>query len=219
MSQFHQLYDSDVNQTVVRAVGEAPGAVLDLGCGTGANGRAMAAKASRSVGITWNPDEAESARDVFDEVHTCDLERGLPESLEGPFDTVVASHVLEHLRDPSVLLRALHRVMQPSSTLIVALPNLLSYRTRWDLLRGRFEYTDQGLLDRTHYRFFTFESATQLLRESGFEVTERWGDGAFPMGPLRRPAGRVGKALDSVAIRKFPGLFGWQLLYRARLCT
>ena len=216
-NDLQQTYDSPVNRAVVEAVGKSPGRILDLGCGTGSNGRALTQFATSSVGITWSPEEAALASRVFDEVHTFDLEQGIPDVLQGPVDTIVASHVLEHLREPSTLLRALQRVMTPSSQLIVALPNLLNYRYRWELLRGRFEYQDNGVLDRTHYRFFTFESATRLLRESGFEVVDRWAEGSLPMGPLRPLAGRLSKPIDAMASKAFPGLFGGQLLYRARL--
>lgn len=216
-NDLQQTYDSPVNRAVVEAVGKNPGRILDLGCGTGSNGRALTQFATGSVGITWSPDEATQARRVFDEVHTFDLERGIPDELLGPIDTIVASHVLEHLREPPTLLRALHRVMTPQSQLIVALPNLLNYRYRWELMRGRLEYQDTGVLDRTHYRFFTFESATRLLRESGFDVVDRWAEGSLPMGPLRPLVGALAKPIDARASKAFPGLFGGQLLYRAKL--
>jgi GT2 family glycosyltransferase len=41
-----------------------------------------------------------------------------------------------------------------------------------DLLRGRFEYRDLGILDRTHLRFFTRDSITRLLAECGYAVVE-----------------------------------------------
>ena len=217
--ELQQTYDSPVNQAVVAAVGKSPGRILDLGCGTGSNGRALTKFAKGSIGITWSAEEATLASRVFDEVHTFDLERGIPEALQGPIDTIVASHVLEHLREPSILLRALHRVMTPQSQLIVALPNLLNYRYRWQLLRGRFEYEDNGVFDRTHYRFFTFESATRLLRESGFEVVDRWADGSLPLGPLRPYAGGLAPILDARASKAFPGFCGVQLLYRARIAS
>jgi hypothetical protein len=38
------------------------------------------------------------------------------------------------------------------------------------LLRGRWEYQQFGLMDRTHLRFFTEHSAIQLLRQAGLCV-------------------------------------------------
>ena len=45
------------------------------------------------------------------------------------------------------------------------------YRVSLPLLfLGRFRYADAGVLDRTHLRFFTGESARQLLAGTGFEL-------------------------------------------------
>lgn len=39
-----------------------------------------------------------------------------------------------------------------------------------DLLAGRWTYTESGLLDRTHLRFYTLDSAVALFRSAGLEV-------------------------------------------------
>jgi hypothetical protein len=38
------------------------------------------------------------------------------------------------------------------------------------LLQGRWDYADQGILDRTHLRFFTLRSLHALLQETGLQV-------------------------------------------------
>jgi hypothetical protein len=38
------------------------------------------------------------------------------------------------------------------------------------LFRGRWDYAQLGLMDRTHLRFFTKHSATQLVRQAGLRV-------------------------------------------------
>jgi hypothetical protein len=40
------------------------------------------------------------------------------------------------------------------------------------LLRGKFEYVDAGILDRSHLRFFTKASAIDLLESAGFKVEQ-----------------------------------------------
>jgi hypothetical protein len=50
------------------------------------------------------------------------------------------------------------------------LPNVAFYKTRLRLLRGKWEYADEGILDRTHLRFFTKQTAELLLKEAGFRV-------------------------------------------------
>jgi hypothetical protein len=86
-------------------------------------------------------------------------------------------------------------------------------------VRGRFEYQQEGILDETHLRFFSFDSAPRMLlsRTSELELVEHRGSGNLPLGPLRRhllPASASG-ALDRLACRLGPNLFGWQILLRA----
>jgi chromosome segregation ATPase len=40
------------------------------------------------------------------------------------------------------------------------------------LLEGRFDYTEQGLLDRTHLRFFDRRGAERLIREAGLTIAQ-----------------------------------------------
>ena len=40
------------------------------------------------------------------------------------------------------------------------------------LLQGKFEYQDSGILDRTHVRFFTLDSISQMVKECGLEMAQ-----------------------------------------------
>jgi hypothetical protein len=99
----------------------------------------------------------------------------------------------------------------------VALPNLMNYRHRWQLLRGRFEYASGGIMDSTHVRWYTWKTGRELLESHGFVVERKLADGGFPLWKLRRLlASPIVGWLDRLAVRWYPGLFGWQHLYLAR---
>ena len=91
------------------------------------------------------------------------------------------------------------------------------WKSRLRLLAGRFDYTETGLMDRTHVRWYTFASALRLLEAHGFTVAEALADGGLPLGPLRRvmPKGLL-KPLDRAACRAAPGLLGYEMIYVAR---
>ena len=55
---------------------------------------------------------------------------------------------------------------------VVSLPNVAHAAVRLALLAGDFPYGECGLLDRTHLRFFTYESAVMLLEAAGLVVTD-----------------------------------------------
>jgi 2-polyprenyl-3-methyl-5-hydroxy-6-metoxy-1,4-benzoquinol methylase len=185
-----------------------------LGCGSGALGREIkeARGECRVVGVTYSEDEAALAARCLDEVLVRDLNTFVPAEA-GEFDCIVCSHVLEHLYRPDEALRRLRRGLSPDGMLIVALPNVLYWRQRLNFFRGNFRYTDGGLMDRTHYRFFDWNTAQELLAESGYRVVEAAADGGFP---LSRFLPRAGERLDRAALKKFPGLFGFQFVFVCR---
>lgn len=207
-------YDS-INQAVLRMAPPAPERVLDLGCGCGSLGavlKRVSTGVPRITGVTFNHREAAMARSVLDEVVVADLNQLNPADLNGPFDCVICSHVLEHLYCPEVLLANLRRALTPEAVVVVALPNVLAWRLRLQFLLGRFRYTDGGLMDRTHYRFFDWVTARNLLTDSGYRVTAAEADGVFP-GTRWLPF--FGKGLNRVSLCLAPGLFGWQFVIRA----
>jgi len=55
--------------------------------------------------------------------------------------------------------------------MICSIPNVRNYSVIFPLiLLGRWRYTEFGILDRTHLRFFTKESAIALVECSGLVV-------------------------------------------------
>jgi SAM-dependent methyltransferase len=212
------VYDGPVNEAVLRLFAETDRTVLDVGCGSGSNARELQSRGLIVDGITWVENEASAARAFCRRVIVHDLEAGLPELVNADYDVVLASHVLEHLRDPTAMLRAARQLLVFSrGRLIVAIPNLLYYRNRLALLRGRFDYQSAGIMDSTHYRWYTYASCTHLLINNGFEVIHRFGDGGGPLGPLRRAMPRtMADAIDRTFAALSPGLFGYQLVFVAR---
>jgi len=85
-------------------------------------------------------------------------------------DCVIFSDVLEHTSDPWAVLRRWRSVLAPGGTLVVSLPNVAHKSVLRPLLRGRFDYADEGVLDRTHLRFFTRVTAIEMIEACGFEV-------------------------------------------------
>ena len=104
-------------------LGTAPLDVLELGCGTGNFLAGAAARGHRSVGIDFSDTAVAQARGRglrafcggFDE-----LERHVGDA---QFDAVAFFHVIEHLADPSPLLRQLSRWLRPGARLFLSCPN------------------------------------------------------------------------------------------------
>jgi SAM-dependent methyltransferase len=198
-----------VNGPVLAAIPATARRVLDVGCGSGALGQALKQRqAVEVVGLTYSDAEAAIARTRLDRVETCDLNAPNVDDL-GLFDCIVCSHVLEHLYWPEELLAHLRPHLAPQGVLVVALPNVLAWRQRLAFLCGRFRYTDGGLMDRTHFRFYDWGSAQALVRNAGFRVVAVRAEGVFPiLGRLPL----LGPALNRLATSLAPGLFGFQFV-------
>lgn len=212
-----RVYGNALNQPVLDCIQQSDRLVLDVGCGAGSHAEVLTASGKIVDGITLSPEEARMASSCCRKVLIHDLEVGLPAAFTGPYDLCLCSHVIEHLRDPSHLLQDIRRVLAQKGSLLMALPNLLYYKHRWDLLRGRFEYQSGGVMDSTHVHWYTWETGRHLLESHGFTVEKQIADGGFPLSKLRALlTASLIKRMDQLALQRFPGLFGWQHIYMAR---
>jgi 2-polyprenyl-3-methyl-5-hydroxy-6-metoxy-1,4-benzoquinol methylase len=166
------------------------GRLLDVGCGSGGVGRALRDRVDYLAGIELEPDAAAAARAVYDQVVTGRVEDVLGE-LEGPFDTVLAYDLLEHLPTPDDVLRRLHEVTAAGTLLHVSVPNARHWSLVRDLVaRGTFGYTEWGHRDVTHLRWFTRRDLIALLEASGWHVERTAHAPLTPAGRLLERATR-----------------------------
>jgi 2-polyprenyl-3-methyl-5-hydroxy-6-metoxy-1,4-benzoquinol methylase len=158
--------------------------VLDVGCASGYLGLKLSERGCRVWGVDLNAAEQ------------------LP---FGPrqFEVVIAADVLEHLADPEQALRMLVNALTPDGTLIVSLPNVANFSIRLPLLFGRFNYTETGILDRTHWHLYTFRSALQLLEDAGLHIIK-----------IHAGSDRFGRFLNSspAVLRLLGGLFAYNIV-------
>jgi SAM-dependent methyltransferase len=211
-------YRNDGNRLLLAMLPRAPGRVLDCGCGPGDNAKLLKELGWRVTGITLDVRERSAALPFCDEVFLGDLEQGLPDEVSECFDVVLMSHVLEHLARPARLLADVRERLGVDGVVAVALPNVLHYQQRVRFLRGDFRYTDTGILDRTHLRFYTYTTGRQLLEENGFEIVRAVPDGSLPWWRLRRviPA-ESRRPIDRWASMRRPDLLAIQSLFLARV--
>jgi SAM-dependent methyltransferase len=209
------------NPSVFQQVPENAKKVLDIGCGSGVFGQAIKNRINcEVVGITYSQEEFDSAVNLLDKVILMDLNEPDFSRLEvRSFDCIICSHVLEHLYWPRQLLKKLAGSISPSCKLVVALPNVLNFRQRLEFLKGNFKYSDWGVMDRTHFRFFDWDTSLKLLEESGYTVVERWADGYFPLPVIRNFIKPLASHIDSLATRVMPSLFGMQFVLIAYLSS
>jgi SAM-dependent methyltransferase len=150
--------------------------VLDVGCGGGCTLGWLKAsgRAGTTVGIELAEAAAAQARSRVDELHVGDATVLIDVLPQASFDLVLCLDVLEHLVDPWEFAARLPWMMKPGALLVASVPNVRHLEVVLPLLlRGQWRYARDGLLDRTHLRFFTREGVLALLSPPGLHV-ERW---------------------------------------------
>jgi len=179
------------------------------------------------TGIEAGNDAARKAATRIDVVIRSRLEAldfDAPE-LHGPFDTVIAADILEHLVNPWESLLRLRRVLAPDAQLLASIPNV---RNLWLvnrlLMEGRWEYTDQGLLDVTHLRFFTRAGMHAMFSETGYAVEAEQASILPSLAPIHAsyrgggaPVIRIGRlTLNDIKPEELLELCAENFLFRAR---
>jgi SAM-dependent methyltransferase len=194
---------------LLRRVPLAARCVLEVGAGAGGVGARfkMRSPGARWVAVENDPAAAEAARGWLDAVLQADIEslgdRDLDTLLAGETpDVLVFGDVLQHLREPDRVLARLVGRLVPGGTVVASIPNVGHWTVLRDLLRGQWSYTESGLLDRGHLRFFTRDSAVELLRTAGLVVRGAYSR-EIPLDP-------AGQEAFLKALRQAPVLLGRQ---------
>jgi len=217
VSQKHNIYRERVyaNQgfpELVNLVGTQPCRVLDIGCGCGANLRLLRDRGHEAIGLTLSEAEARTVEEQGLSCRVWDITNEMLPFPSESFDVLIFSHVLEHVAWPEIILRRFTQLLKPDGRCMLALPNAMQFMSRWRFLLGRFRYTETGIMDRTHLRFFDFQSARHLLENAGLEVVEHFGLGMFPMGPLREWMPGFSAKVDWLVSGRYPGLFAFHII-------
>ncbi len=191
--------------------------VLDLGCGLGALGAALQERKNclvTGVDVVRGDQTAGYHRFIV-----ADLDDGIPDVGETPFDYVLALDVVEHLSSPEDFLDDLRGLTArwPAARVVLTTGNVGFVLMRVLLLLGRFEYGRRGILDLTHTRLFTLGTFRRALRSAGFSIEHI--EGVVPPLPFIFGPSRLGDVLMTICkwfVRVRPALFGFQLLMIVR---
>ena len=184
--------------------------IIDVGCASGALGRSLKAlrPGVQVPGVEPVAAQAERAREVLDDVSHGSADDPLPAHWPAP-DCVIFADVLEHLVDPWQTLRRYRELLKPGGTIVASVPNVANRVVLKGLLRMRWDYTEYGILDRTHLRFFTRDTALEMFEACGFEI-RYVGRNVEMLG--KKPLGSFIRKLiakENGRQRKFPRPLAW----------
>ena len=143
--------------------------VLDVGTASGTLARMCQNRSLRFFGIEPNKEWAAIASPLYEQLWIESIVDMQGDSLTG-YDAVVLADVLEHLPEPQAVLQKLVDSQLTGSRFFISVPNVANLWLRLKLLMGRFDYTERGILDRTHLRFFTRKTICNMVKETGVEI-------------------------------------------------
>jgi len=187
--------------------------VLDIGCATGFIGEYLIKeKKCRVYGVEKRKNEAEIAKKKLTDVLIADIEQEA--TVENilkfvryeKFDVILATSVIEHLKDQALFIENCKKLLKPKGIIIASTPNIAHWTIRLSLLKGDFDYTEYGILDNTHLHFFTIKTFSQLFEKNKFAIKELLIDsvgGGYPR-------------LSRLLAKLFPAIFAYQILIVAQ---
>jgi len=145
--------------------------VLEVGCGEGKTLQWLkdCGRAGKISGIELNLDAAEIAFKHLDKVYGGDANLHLKHIPLETQDMVLCLDVIEHMQDPWETVQRIYDLLRPGGSLILSVPNVRHYSVLLPLLfKDKWNYTEAGIMDKTHLRFFSGKSAMEMLKKSGF---------------------------------------------------
>lgn len=181
---------------------DAPGHLLDYGCGNGAQTLLFADDFAHIQGVDVEPDFLATFQDEIQKRKVGDTVQailfdgaGLPQP-DNTFDTALTFTVLEHVPDDHLALREIRRVLRPGGRLIVSVPNkwwiFETHGANLPLLPWNrvplVSWWPKPWHDRfARARIYRLRELIAMVRKAGFEVEHAFRQTA-PMDVARPPA-------------------------------
>ena len=90
------------------------------------------------------------------------------------FDLVICNDVIEHMTDHDAFLASIKDKIKTNGCIVASVPNVRHYKNLFELfVKKDWQYQDHGILDTTHFRFFTAKSLKRSFEAHGY-VTEKF---------------------------------------------
>lgn len=149
--------------------------ILDIGCSSGTFGKELKSRKHCVVyGTEVDRGDYQAANKVLDRAFLFNIETDpIPkEVLAKKYDAIIFADVLEHLVNPVTTLKRIKPLLAINGKVIFSIPNMAHMSVRLQLLSGRFNYNETGLLDKTHLHFYDYNEVQRIFAASGLQITE-----------------------------------------------
>lgn len=171
-SSKEDIYFSSKRLEVLDKVPKQAKTLLDVGCGVGD----FASEAKKQLGIeVWGvelfSESAKKAESKIDKVFQGKIEDVIDKLPDNFFDCITFNDVLEHLIEPWDVLKKIKTKLSKNGVIIASIPNVRYYKNIVHFLFEQdWKYVSEGILDKTHLRFFTKKSMLRMFDECDYDV-------------------------------------------------
>jgi 2-polyprenyl-3-methyl-5-hydroxy-6-metoxy-1,4-benzoquinol methylase len=151
--------------------------LLDVGCAAGALLLTLKGRGWKVRGVEISGPQAAYCRERGLEVSSRPLEENHFPACS--FDTILASHLIEHLNNPKDFIREAWNILKPNGRLYITTPNIKGFQARFFGSSWRSAIFD-------HLYLFSVKTLTLLLESASFTVerVKTWGGLASGIAPL-----------------------------------
>lgn len=173
-TQKKENYFSNARWDIINLIPVGNHKILEVGCGNGATLCALKKnmKAHQVYGVEISDKLSKYLEEHLDGFITGDVELLNIPFEENSFDFIIFGDVLEHLVSPEIVLRKYGKLLKKDGYIIASIPNIKYYSVLLNLIFfDKFEYTESGILDKSHLRFFTKKQIIKMFQSENFEIT------------------------------------------------
>lgn len=188
--------------------------ILDIGCATGYMAQELQKKKCKTWGIDIDENAVNKAKHYLekgyiasiDDINTLGLKKNF-------FDYILLQDVLEHIVDGEAALECLKKYLKKDGKILISTPNIAHITPRLNLLCGKFDYTDTGVMDKTHVHFYTRNSLVELLKRLHIRIDDIKYSADFGQIPFfGRYLRHIPKIVQYAITSTFPTLLGVQIV-------
>lgn len=210
------------HKAVLRWVGDNK-KVLETACHTGYFSALLKRQGCDVIGAEIYEPALEKAKPYLSRAISGNIEdeKVWSEISSEKYDVVLYMHILEHLVNPEEILEKTKDILNPNGFVIICLPNVSNWQDRWNMFRGKFNYTETGVMDRTHLKFYNYNSSIELIKKCSFEPIEYCGDSwkvTFRISSKLNRFGNINKRYNRFIHRHFkPNITDKVLMWKIAL--
>jgi 2-polyprenyl-3-methyl-5-hydroxy-6-metoxy-1,4-benzoquinol methylase len=167
--QKNPIYYSGYRKEMLSFIPSGSKNILEVGCAEGNFLTQLSMDGTELWGVEPDAASAAIASQKLHKVLNFPLEEAINKLPDQYFDAIIFNDVLEHMHYPEENLRLIRSKLKSSGRIIASIPNFRYVRSLFQVVVKRnWNYTDHGILDYTHFRFFTRKSIIRMFNESGY---------------------------------------------------